>query len=295
MKLTIAIITYNRKIELLRAIESCVDKIIKGTEFVIVDNHSIDGTKEEVEKYFLKRNIEYQYIYEYENLGVAGGRNKAMSLARGEYVFFLDDDAVIETEHFFEVICSKMDAATNIVAAAVEIYEPSTNRVLGSKKYEITYDENFKGTRVISYNGGAHILRKDFYYKRLYPDKLLFGSEELYASLTAVKEGKVVAYFGDLRVLHLPSRSNRVSGKERDVNIIINTYIIRKLCYPKIVVPILNVFLILRIYKNRITEVKNIKDLIELYNTRYDKKYENRMNLITFIKLIKAVGLPNLI
>ena len=104
MKLSIAIITFNRKTELLRAIDSCIDNRIEDMEFVIVDNHSTDGTKEEVERYFHEKKSKYQYIYMNKNLGVAGGRNKAMEMANGEYVFFLDDDAIIETEQFFETM-----------------------------------------------------------------------------------------------------------------------------------------------------------------------------------------------
>ena len=62
------IITYNRKREILRALESCVCNKIEEMEFVIVDNNSSDGTQEAVEKFFGENNIKYKYYYSSENL-----------------------------------------------------------------------------------------------------------------------------------------------------------------------------------------------------------------------------------
>ena len=57
MKISVMIITYNRKREILRALESCVCNKIEEMEFVIVDNNSSDGTQEAVEKFFCENNI----------------------------------------------------------------------------------------------------------------------------------------------------------------------------------------------------------------------------------------------
>lgn len=296
MKLSIAIITHNRKYELLRALDSCIDKITNiESEIIIIDNNSIDNTKEEVEAYFNNSDIKFEYIYSNRNLGVAGGRNKALSVAKGEYVFFLDDDAEVKGSNFFEIACERMDANVEIVAAGVKIFEPESNRYLGNKIFSIANDNTYSGKRVISYNGGAHFLRKEFYRQKLYPSNLAFGSEELYASLSAIKKNKVVAFFDELYVLHLPSKLNRVEGKSRDLNIILNTHIIRKLCYPRILIPILDVTFLLRIYKNRIFEFKKYKEILKLYKERYDKNDANRMSFKKFIFLANNIGITHLL
>src|SRR5699024_2108355 len=110
------------------------------------------------------------------------------------------DDAVVNTRGFFDIACKRFNKYTNIVAAAVKIYEPSTNRFRKGKTYYNQKDGKYPKKRIISYNGGGHFLRKEFYWNKLYPDKLMFGSEELYACLNAVKEGKVVAYFDDIQI-----------------------------------------------------------------------------------------------
>jgi len=157
MKLSIAIITFNRKTELLRAIDSCIDNRIEDMEFVIVDNHSTDGTKEEVERYFHEKKSKYQYIYMNKNLGVAGGRNKAMEMANGEYVFFLDDDAIIETEQFFDPDGNPfLDENGNPIEFPANPWY--------SLGYEYGYTDVYFTETSIDPNTGEEIERSDWYW-----------------------------------------------------------------------------------------------------------------------------------
>jgi glycosyltransferase involved in cell wall biosynthesis len=294
VKLSIIFITRNRKHELKRAIDSCIKNEINEMEFVIVDNNSNDGTEKYIKDFLHINNQQYKYFFSEKNLGVAGGRNKAFSLAKGDYVFSLDDDAVIHTEGFFDKICNKMDNNPAIVAAAVNIYEPESEKYLIGKTYN-SVGKDYKGARVLSFYGGAHILRRSFFRQvGLYPNNLSFGSEELYPSLLAHKENKIIAYFEDLLVLHIPSSIARVVGKERELNIILNIHIIRKLCYPKITYPVLELFFIIRLLKNGLTQYKSYKEILNLYRLRYDDREVSRINLIRFCQIVKDIGFRDL-
>lgn len=207
-------ITYNRKKELLDAIESCIRNRMDEMEIVIVDNHSSDGTQREVEALLEKKNMSYKYYYAERNLGISEGRNIAFSLCRGEYVFCLDDDAVVETEGFFSIIYQKMKECDDAVAAAVEIYEPPNDRYLkgytyckGGEKY------------ALSYIGAAHVLKREsFKDRKLYPSKIRFGSEENYVAYRIRAMGKKMLYLDMVRVCHIPSDVARVYGEERKIN-----------------------------------------------------------------------------
>lgn len=290
MKLSIIFVTRNREIELTRAIESCLENKIEDMEIVIIDNNSSDGTKEVVFS-LLDGKCEFQYYHSSVNLGVSGGRNKAVCLAKGEYIFSLDDDAIIGTDNLFEKICTKMDNNRNIIIGAVEILEPETGKYLKEKIY-YTKSNDFEGLCALSFIGAAHIIRKDFFKnKSLYPEKLFFGSEELYASLSVLKEKKIIAYFDDLQVLHLPSKISRVTGDDRLFNFILNTFIIRKLCYPSLIHPILYLLFRLRLRKYKLLNYKTKKELKKVYEERYRKEEINRMTIGTFLAIMKDVGL----
>ena len=57
-------------------------------------------------------------------------------------------------------------------------------------------------------------------------------------------------YLENVEIHHLPSNVARVYGDERDVNIIANNYVIRKMCYPIFCIPILKLMLFLRMLKH---------------------------------------------
>ena len=88
MDVSIIIINYNTKEITQRCIDS-VFELTKGVSFevILVDNASIDGSKE----YFEKDN-RLTYIYNDENLGFGKANNIGAKVAQGKYLFFLNSD-----------------------------------------------------------------------------------------------------------------------------------------------------------------------------------------------------------
>ena len=72
MKLSIAIITWNRANQLIEALTSCTFcRLPESTEFIIIDNASVDDTEEKVKFFFSDKKYS---IYK-ENVGVGMGLN----------------------------------------------------------------------------------------------------------------------------------------------------------------------------------------------------------------------------
>ena len=97
MKLSICLVTMNREVQLVNAINSCLScELPEGTEFVIVDNCSEDNTEKAIKDIFT--HCRYPYVYEKQsiNIGAGAGRNRYFELASGEYIYGMDDDAVID-------------------------------------------------------------------------------------------------------------------------------------------------------------------------------------------------------
>ncbi|WP_418223271.1 glycosyltransferase family 2 protein [Clostridium isatidis] len=78
-----------------RFISETIDSVLKQTytnwEMIIVDDCSTDNTKEVVEEYVKKDSRIKYYILE-QNSGAAVSRTRAMELAKGKYIAFLDSD-----------------------------------------------------------------------------------------------------------------------------------------------------------------------------------------------------------
>ncbi len=86
-KVSVIIPTYNRANYICETIDSVLSQTFKDFEIIIVDDGSTDHTRDVLEKYRDRINYHYQV-----NEGAGAARNKAISLSRGEYLGFIDDD-----------------------------------------------------------------------------------------------------------------------------------------------------------------------------------------------------------
>lgn len=95
MKVTVAICTHNRAKDTEEAIESVIiqnfDK--KEIEIIVIDNRSTDNTAQVVKGLQQRHGPRVRYILE-DKLGLSVARNRAIGEANGEYILFLDDDAL---------------------------------------------------------------------------------------------------------------------------------------------------------------------------------------------------------
>lgn len=88
---SIIIPTYNSAFYLQETIESVLKQSYLNIEIIIVDDASRDKTVEIIRKYVYSdtRIVYFQLV---ENQGAAVARNKAIELAKGQYLAFLDAD-----------------------------------------------------------------------------------------------------------------------------------------------------------------------------------------------------------
>lgn len=83
--------TYNCGKYIVETIEYVQKQTYNHWEMIIVDDCSTDNTKETVETY-QKQDSRIKYYCLAENSGAAVARTKAMELAEGQYIAFLDSD-----------------------------------------------------------------------------------------------------------------------------------------------------------------------------------------------------------
>lgn len=85
---SVIIPTYNSRQFVCQAIDSVLAQTIKDYEIIVVDDGSTDDTRQVLENQYCGR---IQYVYQ-ENKERSAARNRGISLARGDYVAFLDAD-----------------------------------------------------------------------------------------------------------------------------------------------------------------------------------------------------------
>jgi glycosyltransferase involved in cell wall biosynthesis len=87
MSVSVIIPTYNRSSLLRAAIDSVLGQSYQNFDIIVVDDESSDDTAQWVSGYSAK----ITYIRQ-QNAGVNAARNRALEVAKGEYIALLDDD-----------------------------------------------------------------------------------------------------------------------------------------------------------------------------------------------------------
>ena len=101
MKLSIIIVNYNVKFFL----EHCLLSVIKAckhltAEIIVVDNNSTDGSKE----YLMPKFPSVKFIWNNINIGFGKANNRAVFIAQGEYILFLNPDTILPEDCFEKCI-----------------------------------------------------------------------------------------------------------------------------------------------------------------------------------------------
>lgn len=292
MKLSICVITMNRAAQLREALESCLAcELPRETEFVIIDNASVDDTEQTVWAVLGDCGFPYYYEKMAENLGVGGGRNYAYNKACGEYVYVLDDDAVIDVSEnlcFFRRGVEILDQNPEIASLTTQIYDTvwKENRVdisgpqIGEKLY-----------KALMFCGGSHFLRKSFYGVTPYlPNK--YGYEELPPSIRAYDGGRVNAFSSELLVIHKPAINKWDYSDEKNHALLAKgialPYAIKKMMYPTVFLPVLKLAMAGRI-KKYMAHVPNkdylVKTSVKAFCTEYPIK--ERVKFLTVLRMFR--------
>lgn len=276
--LSVVIITCNRSTTLIKTIISCKNHISIPWELVIVDNGSSDGTRKNVENLCEQEKITLQYKFSDTNLGVAGARNVGYEMAKGDILYFIDDDAYVESDHnCIDIAYSYLKSKKDVQILSTKIYDTLWKGILP----EITEDKlpMKSGVNLRCFIGCSHFIKKNQAIQTpVYPDNLFYGAEEIYLSYLIHSKGLRIEYYEDVFVQHNPSKNTRTSEYETNRNKILNWYIVKRYIYP-FPYNILSFFVfIIRILKLTKFNVKKIKAVYTLYDARYSSNYVRKIS-----------------
>ena len=108
IKISIILPVFNEEDYIKSTLDSIINQNFDGYEVIVIDDGSTDSTLEIVKKTLEDSSISNQIIHQ-DNMGVSASRNRGISLARGEYVVFVDGDDYILTNHLNELYNPQYD------------------------------------------------------------------------------------------------------------------------------------------------------------------------------------------
>lgn len=122
MDLSIIVLSYNTKWLLRDCIRSIKNNKPKGKEYeiIVVDNASVDGSAEMVEKEFPDVTV----IANKENIGYSKGNNLGVRKSKGRFFLFLNADTVVY-EKTFDTMIRLMEEHNDVGAATCKVELPN--------------------------------------------------------------------------------------------------------------------------------------------------------------------------
>lgn len=135
LKLSIIIVAWNIRDVLRECLRSLFrEPLHVAHEVIVFDNGSSDGTPDMVAAEFPAASL----IRHPENLGFAGGNNRAIAMSRGEYVLLLNSDTVITDPGIFAPWVAFMDAHPDVAFSGCQLTFPDGTHQVGDAGYRPT-------------------------------------------------------------------------------------------------------------------------------------------------------------
>jgi len=132
--ISIITVVYNGEKYLEKAIKSVINQTYPNVEYIIIDGGSTDGTLDIIKKY--ENYIDY-WVSE-KDCGIYDAMNKGVSLAKGDWVYFLGaDDILYDILH---KISDKLD--NNLLALYGDVYMPKKHKLYNGKftKFKLLFN-----------------------------------------------------------------------------------------------------------------------------------------------------------
>lgn len=235
-KISIIIVNYNVEYFLEQCLNS-VKSALKGIngQVFIVDNNSIDGSVEMVQRKF----PEYDLIANKDNKGFSKANNQAILLSDAEYILLLNPDTVVEEDTFSKVI-NFMDSHPEAGGLGVRMIDgkgkflPESKRGLPtpavafykifglsrlfprSKKfgqYHLGHLDEFKTNEIEILSGAFMLMRKKALDKVGLLDEAFFMyGEDIDLSYRIIKGGYKNYYFPETQIIHYKGESTKKSS-----------------------------------------------------------------------------------
>ena len=183
--------SFNREMYISNAIESVLNQNFYDFEFIIVDDHSTDSTFQIINSYTLK-DSRIKAFQNKTNLGQFKNRNYAASLAKADYLLFVDSDDTIlpwSLSYIFENI----NSTENVEFATIyEGFEKLDKQVLSCK--EIIYKHFFLNSILHIGPGGTVISRRLFHQIGGFNEKYGVAADNYYNIMAAIHSRTLLFY-----------------------------------------------------------------------------------------------------
>lgn len=191
---SVAILTWNRRRAVVKAIDSVLEQCYRPVEIVVVDSASSDGTGDLLRS----RYPEVKYIRLHRNLGCPEGRNVALANCSGRIIYALDDDGWLDHDTL-QVCVERFRARPEVGVVGCNILAPGERpAVIGADAVHHVF------------SGGAAAIRREVLERAgYYPSDFYRQAEEGDLALRIFDQGYEILRCPRAVMYHEHSSINR--------------------------------------------------------------------------------------
>ncbi len=181
MKISIIVPVYNTSEYLKECLNSLVDQTIQDYEVIVIDDGSTDDSLKIIKEYYehYPKIIKYKSI---KNSGVSHARNVGLSMAKGEYVGFVDSDDYIDKDMYLKLYNKAKEEKAEIALCGYyklknKKLEPA--KIKENKEFENSVKNNPKILKYSSPFAAVHLFKK----KLIDNNKIIFEDYKIFEDL----------------------------------------------------------------------------------------------------------------
>lgn len=210
IKFSIIIPCYNVEKYIEKTIKSVLSQTYSNFELLLINDGSTDNTFKIIKQ--LKETDDRIRVFSQENLGVSQTRNKGISLSKGEFIYFLDGDDLIENnllEKANEIFDKK---EIDVFSFGYDVFRGENRLELSNKKFDssiLTSKEFLKRFFVkdIPQSICSLIVKKEI-FKNLYFKENMVVGEDLEFQIQLLLNNEINIYYSSDRFFHYIRREN---------------------------------------------------------------------------------------
>lgn len=200
---------YNAEKYLKEMLDSVFSQTYKRVEVVLVDDCSVDKSAEIIASY-QKEHPEIVYCCQEKNMGAGAARNKALELARGRFVAFLDSDDIWMPDKLERQLKEMQRRNSPFCYGAIEMIDTSGKRIKPKRKIRERCDYRYLLCNTLIATSSVVIDRKVLGDFRMHVRR---GGQDYATWLKLLRGGAVACGINEVLVQYRVSGNSLSSNK----------------------------------------------------------------------------------
>ena len=218
IKISVIVPVYNTEKYIHECISSIINQTFKDIEVICIDDGSTDNSLNILND-FAKRDSRINVVHQ-DNMGISKTRNVGLSLAKGEYVTFMDSDDYFELTALEECYSIAEKLSLDFLIFKLLNFDNETGEKIYKKNFEMKHLRDKVGDNVFNYRDvmeyffrispttAGKFYRREFLSDLRYVEGLIFEDNPFFIK-AFLKADRV--YFYDKHLYHRRLRTDSIT------------------------------------------------------------------------------------